>query len=113
MLNVKQSRINSLAKIVAEQAITYATEKQKILSPSGNNQRWLIDLRPVLLDVDSLNLITDMFWDEFEDRLPFQIGGMEVAAVPLVTALLMKAEQRGLKTNGFVIRKERKICRTL
>lgn len=94
--------------MIAEKAVTHASSTQKIMSPSGAKQKWLIDLRPVLLDVEALNLITDMFWDEFESKLPFQIGGMEVAAVPLVTALLMKAEQRGLKTNGFIIRKERK-----
>ena len=108
MLNVRESRIKALTKMINDQAITHASDEQKIMSPTGAVQTWLIDLRPVLLNVDALNLITDLFWDEFESELPFQIGGMEVAAVPLVTALLMKAEQRGLKTNGFVIRKERK-----
>lgn len=108
MLNIKQSRLKALIDMISEKAVTYASEEQKIMSPSGGTQRWLIDLRPVLLDVEGLNLITDIFWDEFEDKLPFQIAGMEVAAVPLVTALLMKADQRGLQTNGFIIRKERK-----
>jgi orotate phosphoribosyltransferase len=108
MLNVQASRLKTLTDFIAEKAITYASDEQKIMSPSGQKQNWLIDLRPVLLDVEALNLITDMFWDEYESQLPFQIGGMEVAAVPLVTALLMKAEQRGLKTSGFIIRKERK-----
>ena len=108
MLNVKESRLKILIDLIAEKAVTYADDDQKIMSPVGKKQKWLIDLRPVLLDVEGLNIITDIFWDEFEDQLPFQIGGMEVAAVPVVTALLMKAEQRGIKTNGFIIRKERK-----
>lgn len=108
MLNVKESRLKKLTDVINEKALTFSSKEQKIQSPSGKTQNWLIDLRPVLLDVEALNLITDMFWDEYEDKLPFQIGGMEVAAVPLVTGLLMKADQRGLKTNGFVIRKERK-----
>ena len=108
MLNVQASRLKILNDIIAEQAISYSSDTQKIMSPSGQKQHWLIDLRPVLLNVEALNLITEMFWDEFEAQLPFQIGGMEVAAVPLVTALLMKAEQRGLETSGFIIRKERK-----
>lgn len=108
MLNVKESLLKNLTDVINEKALTFSSEDQKIQSPSGKTQNWLIDLRPVLLDVEALNVITDMFWDEYEDQLPFQIGGMEVAAVPLVTGLLMKADQRGLKTNGFVIRKERK-----
>jgi outer membrane protein assembly factor BamB len=39
---------------------------------------------------------------------PFQIGGMEVAAVPLVTALVLSMKQRGIETSAFIIRKERK-----
>ena len=97
-----------LQKIISETAIHRADEDTKIMSPSGQVQNWLIDLRPVLLNVVALNIITDLFWDEYQDKLPFQIAGMEVAAVPLVTALLMKAQQRGLETNGLIIRKERK-----
>ena len=108
MLNSRDKSLKILQDIISKNAIHHSSEEQKIMSPTGQTQSWLIDLRPVLLNVEALNLITDLFWDEFESQLPFQIGGMEVAAVPLVTALLMKAEQRGLKTNAFIIRKERK-----
>jgi orotate phosphoribosyltransferase len=108
MLNSRDKSLKALQDLIAKNAVHYSNETKKIMSPTGQTQSWLIDLRPILLNVDALNLITDLFWDEFESQLPFQIGGMEVAAVPLVTALLMEAEQRGLKTNAFVIRKERK-----
>ena len=100
--------LEKLKDMIAEMGVTYASDEQPIMSPKGAKQKWLIDLRPVLLNTEALNIITDIFWDQFVEDLPFQIGGMEVAAVPLVTALLMKAEQRGIKTNGFIIRKERK-----
>jgi orotate phosphoribosyltransferase len=100
--------LNILIQKIAQKAITHASDDFKIMSPEGQQQEWLIDLRPVLLDVEALNIISDLFWDRFENQLPFQIGGMEVAAVPLVTAILLKAQQRGLSTNGFIIRKERK-----
>lgn len=108
MENRHQSYKKTLIDKINDISLTYATNDQKILSPTGQKQHWLIDLRPLLLDMESLDLITDAFWDDYENKLPFQIGGMEVAAVPLVTALLMKAHQRGLKTSGFIIRKERK-----
>ncbi len=108
MLNIRDSQLKTLTDLISDKGINFASDEQKIMSPSGKTQKWLIDLRPVLLDVEGLKLITDLFWDQFESKLPFQIGGMEVAAVPLVTALLMRAEQRGLKTSGFIIRKERK-----
>lgn len=108
MTNVEDKKLKTLTNLIATQAISYASAEQRITSPTGGSQSWIIDLRPVLLNVDALDMITDMFWDKFQDKLPFQIGGMEVAAVPLVTALLMKAKQRGLETTGFIIRKERK-----
>jgi orotate phosphoribosyltransferase len=108
MTQSNEEKLKQLQKIIADTAIHYSSETQKIMSPTGKTQKWLIDLRPVLLNVEALDIITDIFWDRYESQLPFQIGGMEVAAVPLVTALLMKAKQRGLDTSGFVIRKERK-----
>jgi orotate phosphoribosyltransferase len=83
-------------------------EKQWLVSPGGKDNRWQIDLRQALLDPESLNLLTDLFWDRFAGHLPFQIAGLEIAAIPLVIALLLKARSRGLTVNGFIIRKERK-----
>lgn len=108
MSNAPATDLKSLINIIQDKAVTHESDTQKIMSPSGAAQKWLIDLRPVLLDTDALEMITDHFWAEYKDQLPFQIGGMEVAAVPLVVALLLKAQSLGLETNGFIIRKERK-----
>ncbi|NQZ14787.1 MAG: PQQ-binding-like beta-propeller repeat protein [Alphaproteobacteria bacterium] len=109
MLKIKcEDSYKKLISLINEEGIVRSSEEQPIVSPRGNKQQWLIDLRPILLNVEALNIITDIFWDNYEDKSPIQIAGMEVAAVPLVTALLMKAEQRGIETNGFIIRKERK-----
>lgn len=98
-------------QVLAEYIKTHGiirSKDQPIIAPNGLAQKWLIDLRPVLLNADMLDAITDLFWNQYTEHLPFQIAGMEVAAVPLVTAMLMKAKQRGIDTNGFIIRKERK-----
>ncbi|MEM9469936.1 MAG: phosphoribosyltransferase family protein, partial [Pseudomonadota bacterium] len=108
MLNIGLSQNHqTLAKLINDKAIVREGD-QTIVSPTGQTQKWLIDLRPILLDVEALDIISNIFWDQYENQLPFQIAGMEVAAVPLVTALLMKAKARGLKTSGLVVRKERK-----
>src|SRR6185436_914631 len=41
-------------------------------------------------------------------HLPFQVGGMETAGIPLVAAIVMKSLERGTPVNGFYIRKSRK-----
>ncbi len=81
-----------------------------IIAPNGRSQDWLIDLRPIFLDPEYLTLICDLFWDDYANQLPFQLAGMEVAAIPLLTGLLLSAKARALKDlNGLIIRKERKI----
>lgn len=69
---------------------------------------WLMDFRRVCLDPGFLDVYTDIFYERFKDRYPFQVGGMEVAAIPLVSAIIMKMRERGMPVNGFFIRKSRK-----
>ncbi len=77
---------------------------QRII-PEAN---WLMDFRRVCLDPEFLDVYTEIFYQRFKDQYPFQVGGMEVAAIPLVAAIVMKMRERGMPINGFFIRKSRK-----
>lgn len=68
---------------------------------------WIFDFRSVVLTPEWLNAYAEEFWERYADRLPFQVGGMETAAIPLVTAIVMKGIERGTPVNGFYIRKSR------
>jgi orotate phosphoribosyltransferase len=81
---------------------------QRLVAPSGSPNAWLIDMRRILMDATILDVAADLFWNIFADKMPFQIGGMEVAAIPLLAAILMKSVTRGTPVSGFIIRKERK-----
>ena len=81
---------------------------QRLVSPLGHKNSWLIDLRRLLTRAEELDAVAEAFWLRFEGELPFQVGGMEVAAIPLLAAILMKSVQKGRPINGFMIRKERK-----
>ena len=83
-------------------------EKQKLIASDGSELRWLFDLRNIFLKPDSLDLIADIFWHIFEKEYPFQVGGQEIAAIPLVSAIIMKSKQLKKPVSGFVIRKSRK-----
>jgi orotate phosphoribosyltransferase len=72
---------------------------------------WQFYLRRVLLDPHCLRLICDDFWNRYEPLFqadPFQLAGVESAAVPLITALVIEGARRGLDGNAFTIRKNRK-----
>jgi len=79
-----------------------------LLTPSGGTSSWLIDLRRLLVVGETLNDLADLFWNAFERHLPFQVGGMEVAAIPLIAAIVLRGLDRGTPINGFIVRKERK-----
>jgi len=69
---------------------------------------WIMDFRSVCLDPGFLDVYTEAFYERYKDRYPFQVGGMEVAAIPLVAAIIMKMRERGMPISGFFIRKSRK-----
>jgi outer membrane protein assembly factor BamB/orotate phosphoribosyltransferase len=69
---------------------------------------WLMDFRKVAFDPDFLDAFGEAFYERFQNELPFQVGGMEVAAVPLVTAVVLKFREKGKPISGFFVRKSRK-----
>ena len=109
------SRLERLKTIVRTRSVVSASQ-QRIISPLGDEYRWLVDLRPAFLDGEVLEICAKAFWDRFEGRLPFQIGGLEFAAVPLIAALVGEGWRRGTPVNAFVVRRERKahgLCRRI
>jgi orotate phosphoribosyltransferase len=92
---------------IREFAILHA-KNQRLVSPDSQPYTWLIDLRRLFTNAEYLDAVAEAFWSRFESQLPFQIGGMEMAAVPLVSAILMKSIQKGHPVDGFIVRKERK-----
>ena len=96
-----------LASAIRERAILHG-EKRRLISPQGNSYQWLIDMRRLFMDARLLDASAELFWQECAGRMPFQVGGMEAAAIPLVSAILMKSHARGTPVNGFTVRKERK-----
>jgi orotate phosphoribosyltransferase len=80
-----------------------------ILSTKGRPQNWLIDMRRVFLHRETLELIALEFWTRYRQHLPFQIAGMETAAIPLLTAIMIHAPRDRAEVNAVILRKERKI----
>ncbi|MBV9516554.1 MAG: PQQ-binding-like beta-propeller repeat protein [Hyphomicrobiales bacterium] len=81
---------------------------ETLISSNGGLQEWLIDLRRVFLDKEALEQFAAAFWERFKDHGPFQVAGMETAAIPLLSAILLSCPKRRAPLNGLIIRKERK-----
>ena len=74
----------------------------------NSESSWLLDFRNIFLDPITLELIVEIFWHTFEKEYPFQVGGQEVAAIPLVSAIVLHSQKIGRPVSGFFIRKGRK-----
>ena len=99
--------LERLRKLIRAKSIV-TSKQQRIISPLGGEYRWLIDMRPTFLDGEALDICAKEFWARFSGQIPFQIGGLEMAAVPLIAALISEGWRRGTPINGFIVRKERK-----
>ncbi len=104
---VESSTRGRLLEAIAGDAILRG-ENQALVAPSGRTNTWLIDMRRVLTNARLLDAAAELFWEMLGSDEPFQVGGMETAATPLVAAILVKSVARGKPLNGFIVRKERK-----
>lgn len=94
-------------KKIKEKGLIFS-HQQEITLLDGSKGKWIFDLRSVLLDSEALDVIAKIFWDSFESEYPFQIGGMGIGAISLISAIQMEGQRRAFHTNGFIVRKERK-----
>lgn len=78
-----------------------------IVYQQGKHEDWLFDFRLLLLQPDYLVSLASLLCDRITAPR-FQLGGMESAALPLITAVLLEARRRGKLAKGFYIRKSRK-----
>lgn len=82
-------------------------DAHRILAPDGALQRWIFDFRRLIFRPETLGLIATLFLDEIKDLGHIQLGGLETAAIPLITACTLKSAERGAPLHGFYIRKSR------
>ena len=97
-----------LKEIMAKKGIVYS-HQTKIVSPKGEFlEGWIFDLRRIFFLPDSLDILSGLIWKKLEPEYPFQIGGQELSAIPLISAIILKSRQAGKPISGFVLRKSRK-----
>ncbi len=72
---------------------------------SGKKSSHYLNCKPVSLNGEGLNLISDLFLD-LKDSRSKAVAGMTLGADPLVSGLIVKAASQGQYINGLIIRKE-------
>lgn len=101
---------DDLKRAIAETALVRAESGRTIINSekTGALGMWLFDFRALILQPHWIDRYAEIFWEKYAHRYPFQVGGMETGAIPLVTAIVMKSVERKTPVNGFFIRKSRK-----
>lgn len=96
----------ALKELIQNKVILFKS-REKFVSSYSQDEKWIFDFRRVFLDSKNLPLIADIFLETFADQYPFQVAGLESAAIPLITAIVMRSHEKGRPLNGFFIRKSR------
>lgn len=96
-----------LKKVIISE-VFISKNKQNIITEEGDKESWLFDFRRVMLKPDILDAYAEIFLEKYKSKYPFQVCGLEVAAIPLISAIVMKSKQLEMPVNGFFIRKSRK-----
>lgn len=106
-MNKDCQKLSKLKKLIKKDGLVVGS-KQKIIAPGGLESFWLFDIKTILLQPKSLEIITDLFWELFEKEYPFQVAGQETASIPMISAIILHGQKIGKPVSGFIIRKSRK-----
>ncbi len=96
-----------LFEIIATDVFLRATTAP-LIGADGMPSPWTFDFKRVAVRGEFLRIVGEEFMDHYEAQYPFQVGGLEVGAVPLIAAIALEAERRGKPVNSFFVRKSRK-----
>lgn len=106
----KGGYLEILKKSILREVLVVKSENIRITDNKEGEMPWLLDFRRVLLKGKFLNIITRLFLDRLSNEgiNLFQVGGLEAAAIPLVSGIVLNSSRDGVDINGFFVRKSRK-----
>ncbi len=88
-----------------KQLIEKSYKKGNFTLASGKKSSHYLNCKPVSLNGEGLNLISNLFLELMDSRSK-AVAGMTLGADPLVSGLIVTAVSQGLYLNGLIIRKE-------
>lgn len=75
---------------------------------SGKKSSYYINSKKVLFHGEAIALLGDLLYDATRDADVAAIGGLEVGAIPMATAAVLRYQQAGKTLEGFFVRKQAK-----
>jgi orotate phosphoribosyltransferase len=93
-----------LKQLILEKAV----KRGEFVLTSGQKSNYYINGKLIALDSEGLALMAEFFLKEIEGENIEAVGGMVIGADPIVGAILTLADQKGIKLDGFLVRKDPK-----
>ena len=75
---------------------------------SGKESSYYINSKKALFHSEAVALLAEALWEETRDLDIQAVGGLEVGAIPMAAALVMRYHQEGRQIEGFFVRKQAK-----
>lgn len=104
-------KIKFLRETIEKEVFIDAKNEDIIFRQTGavKDSGWIFDFRRILMKPEILSMVGDIFWNQYKEKYPFQIGSIEVAGIPLVIGVGQRMYENGAKdVSSFFIRKSRK-----
>ncbi len=98
---MKYPNYEQLVEIIKNNGIVF----QRITLMSNIQSDFYYDLKKILHDQESLHLIAGSLLEQAIKYNVKSIGGLELGSIPLTTAVLMLAWDKGVNLTGFTVRK--------
>ena len=73
---------------------------------SGKKSQFYLDMKPTMFHPEGANLLSELIFERIQDLKPDYVGGLEMGAVPLVSAINLLSQIRNQPISGFFVRKE-------
>jgi orotate phosphoribosyltransferase len=75
---------------------------------SGKTSSYYINSKKILFHSEAVALLGEALWEQTRDLDVQAVGGLEVGAIPLAAACVMRYHQEGRSLEGFFVRKQAK-----
>jgi orotate phosphoribosyltransferase len=75
---------------------------------SGKESTYYINSKKALFNGEVVALLGEILWDVTRDWNIQAIGGLEIGAIPMATAAVLRYQQEGRSLEGFFVRKQAK-----
>lgn len=75
---------------------------------SGRTSTYYFNMKPTMLDAEGAHLIATLILKAIGDRQVDLVGGLEMGAVPIASAVAAVSHASGRRVNAFFVRKQAK-----